>query len=144
MVIVSDVIIPSTKYISCSSYPWKCQKDQFNINLWCHISYCNIYVICKTWKILKILIKGITNYKYTEHQKKCGAIVVVIVWLLDLHLCKQCLSPLKLWIWTLFMARCTPYSIMWSSLSVICSRSVVFSGYSDNEIPPPIKLIVPI
>jgi len=25
---------------------------------------------------------------------------------------------------------CTRYTIMWSSLSVSCSRSVVFSGYS--------------
>ena len=31
----------------------------------------------------------------------------------------QCLSPLKLWVWTLFMARCT------------CDSLVVVSGYSD-------------
>jgi hypothetical protein len=29
------------------------------------------------------------------------------------YLCNQCLSPLKLWVWTLFMARCTHYNIMW-------------------------------
>ena len=29
------------------------------------------------------------------------------------YLCNQCLSPLKLWVWTLFMARCTRYNIMW-------------------------------
>ena len=28
-------------------------------------------------------------------------------------LCYQCLSPLKLWVQTPFMARCTWYSIMW-------------------------------
>ena len=28
-------------------------------------------------------------------------------------LCNQCLSPLKLWVWTPFMARCTQYNIMW-------------------------------
>jgi len=36
----------------------------------------------------------------------------------------------KLWVQTLFMARCTRYNIMWSSLSVTCSSLVVFSGYS--------------
>jgi len=29
------------------------------------------------------------------------------------YLCYQCLSPLKLWFWTLFMVRCTQYKIMW-------------------------------
>ena len=45
-------------------------------------------------------------------------------------LCNQCLSPLKLWVQIPLMARCTRYNIMWSSLSVTCGRSVVFSGYS--------------
>ena len=39
--------------------------------------------------------------------------------------------PLKLWIQTLFMARCTQYNIMWNSLSVTYDTSLVFSGYSD-------------
>jgi hypothetical protein len=38
------------------------------------------------------------------------------------YLCNQWLSPLKLWVQTPFMARCT-----W------CNRSVVFSGYSTNK-----------
>ena len=46
------------------------------------------------------------------------------------YLCNQCLSPLKLWVRTSFMARCTRYNFMWKSLSVTCDRSVVFSGYS--------------
>jgi len=29
------------------------------------------------------------------------------------YLCNHCLSPLKLWIRTPFMARCTRYNIMW-------------------------------
>ena len=49
------------------------------------------------------------------------------------YLCNQCLSPLKLWVRTLFMARCTWYNIRWSSLSVTCDRSVVFSRYSTNK-----------
>ena len=47
------------------------------------------------------------------------------------YLYNQCQSLLKLWVWTLFMTRCTWYNIMWSSLSVTCGRSVVFFGYSD-------------
>jgi hypothetical protein len=46
-------------------------------------------------------------------------------------LCNQCLSPLKLWVRSPFMARCTPYNIMWKRLSVTCDRSVVFFGYSS-------------
>ena len=46
------------------------------------------------------------------------------------YLCNQYLSPLKLWVQTPFMARCTRYSIIWYSLSVFCDRSVVFSEYS--------------
>jgi hypothetical protein len=38
-----------------------------------------------------------------------GVVMVVIVW----WLCNQCLSPLTLWVWTLYMARCTRYNIMW-------------------------------
>ena len=53
------------------------------------------------------------------------------------YLCNQCLSPLKLWVRTPFMARCTGYNIMWLSLSVTCDRSVVSSLL---KFPPPIKL----
>ena len=46
------------------------------------------------------------------------------------YLWNQGLSPLKLWVLTPFMARCTRNN-MWWSLSVTCDRSVVFAGYSD-------------
>jgi hypothetical protein len=46
------------------------------------------------------------------------------------YLCKQCLSPLMLWVGIQLMVRCTRYNIMWWKLSVTCDRSVVFSGYS--------------
>jgi hypothetical protein len=39
-------------------------------------------------------------------------------------------SPLKLWVWTPFMAPCTRCNIMCSSLSLIYDRSVVFSRYT--------------
>jgi hypothetical protein len=35
------------------------------------------------------------------------------------YLCNQCLSPLKLWVRTLFVARCTRYNIMWESWKVV-------------------------
>jgi hypothetical protein len=56
------------------------------------------------------------------------------------YLCNQCLSPLKLWVRTPFMARCTRY-IMWPSLSEIATGRCFFSG---NSFPPPIKLTVKI
>jgi hypothetical protein len=46
------------------------------------------------------------------------------------YLCNQYLSTLKLWVQIPFMVRCVWYNIMWSSLSVTCGRSVVFSVYS--------------
>ena len=49
------------------------------------------------------------------------------------YLCNQYLSPLKLWVRTPFMVRCTWYNIMWSSLSVTCDRSEVFSGFLTNK-----------
>ena len=53
------------------------------------------------------------------------------------YLCNQCLSPLKLWVWAPFMARCSWYNIMWSSLSVTCDR---WGGFLKVLwFPPPIK-----
>ena len=49
--------------------------------------------------------------------------------LIYMYMCNQSLSPLTLWVRNTFMARCTRSSIMWSSLSVTCDRSIVFSGY---------------
>ena len=49
------------------------------------------------------------------------------------YLRNHCLSSLKMWVQTPFMARSTWYNTIYicdKSLSVTCSRSVVFSGYS--------------
>ena len=46
------------------------------------------------------------------------------------YLCNHCLSPLTVFSSNPTQARCTRCNIMWSSLSVNCSRSVVFYGYS--------------
>jgi hypothetical protein len=45
---------------------------------------------------------------------------------LTLTLCKQWLSPLKLWVWIPLTARYVWYNIMCYSLSVTCCRLVVF------------------
>jgi hypothetical protein len=52
----------------------------------------------------------------------------VMAWIYN-YLCNQCLSRLMLWVRISIRARCTRYNIMWSSLSVTCGRSVVFSGF---------------
>ena len=46
------------------------------------------------------------------------------------YLCNQYISPLTFWARIPFMARCTSYNIIWSSVSVTCGGSLVFSGYS--------------
>jgi hypothetical protein len=45
------------------------------------------------------------------------------------YLCNHCLSSLRFWVRVPLMARCTRYSIMWWSLTVTFSTSVVFSGF---------------
>jgi hypothetical protein len=56
-----------------------------------------------------------------------------------IYLCCMCLIA-KLWVRIQFTARCTGYNIIWSSLSVTCGRSLIFSGYScflhqENGLP---------
>jgi hypothetical protein len=47
------------------------------------------------------------------------------------YLCNECISPLTFCVRIPLMASCTRYNIVWSSLSVHCSSSVVFCGYSS-------------
>jgi hypothetical protein len=43
------------------------------------------------------------------------------------YLCNQCLSPLKLWVWTPFMARCTWYNGKLYSLRVMsCEVNITY------------------
>jgi hypothetical protein len=60
-----------------------------------------------------------------------AAIVIYGSWIYNYRF-NQCLSPLKLWVQTLFMVMCTWYNIMWSSLSVTCDRLVIFSSFLDQ------------
>jgi hypothetical protein len=53
------------------------------------------------------------------------------------YLCDQCLSYLKLWVRIPLKAKCTRYSFMWSSFSVTCCRSLIFSGFLHQKPWPP-------
>ena len=53
-------------------------------------------------------------------------VIIITKWIMN-YLCNQCLSPLKLWVCIVLMARCTRYNIMWSSLSVISLGTPVSS-----------------
>ena len=46
------------------------------------------------------------------------------------YLCNQCISLLELWVQIPVMVWCTRNNCMWKSLSMICGRSVFFSGCS--------------
>jgi len=39
-------------------------------------------------------------------------VVMIVSWIYN-YQCNTCLSPLKLWVRILLMARCTRYNIMW-------------------------------
>ena len=59
------------------------------------------------------------------------------------YLCNQCLSPLKLWVRILLMRGVLDATICDKVWSVTCSRSVVFSGYSNQTKPnQPILILV--
>ena len=55
------------------------------------------------------------------------------------YLCKQCLSPLTLWVRILLMARCTRYNIMWKILSATCGMSVFSAVSSTYKTDPHVK-----
>ena len=63
--------------------------------------------------------------------RSCGGRDRMVVGLKATYECNQCISPLQLLVRIPQMARYTKYSIMWLNLSVICDRSVVFSGYTS-------------
>jgi hypothetical protein len=54
-------------------------------------------------------------------------------WSLFVLLCNQCQSPLMFWVRIPFMASCTRFNIMWTSLSVMYDRWMVVSGYSSTN-----------
>ena len=83
------------------------------------------------WKLNISLKKGATFPPKQWFINYEGSIVSVIVWWLDLQLPAQSVPiSTKVVSSNLAEARCTRYNNMLWSLSVICDRSVVFSGYS--------------
>ena len=73
-------------------------------------------------------------YYYYYHRTVVGSYCSLIF----NYLCSQYLSPLKLWVWIPLMARCSRCNIIWSILSVLCGRSVIFYGYSAFPNWPPL------
>ena len=103
---------------------WK--EDKFDKN-WYFLSYRHVkdFGLVFTCLACCLVLFHVTCYLV-------GAVVVVILWLLDLQQHVQSVPiTTKLWVRIPLMARHTWYSIMWWSFSVTCDRSVVFSGDSD-------------
>jgi len=90
-------------------------------------------IIHKTLQIMTMLILKISNLLKITFEK--GLLWSYGCWIYN-YLCNQCLSPLKLWVRTLFIARCTRYNIIWWSLSVACDSGFLLILW----FPQPIKL----
>jgi hypothetical protein len=78
-------------------------------SLWCWIWYCGMYFIYRAIKELLVLGWGVWQFRITWRPSWLWSYGS---WIYN-HLCNQCLSPLKLWVQTPFMAKCTRYNIMW-------------------------------
>jgi hypothetical protein len=123
-------ILPST--ISCSLYiqcvpsipmlntRLKAEYMIFNSKMHIIITYTfnNIYFVT-----IKCEIRELQIWRWPSRSWSYGT------WICNM-LCNQCPSPLKFWVRISFMERCTRYNNMWWRLSMTCSRSEVFSGYS--------------
>jgi hypothetical protein len=84
------------------------------------ISYCLFYFI-EVKNILLLLVRSMLtiwrySMEYANHLESPGYKAIVSwsygSWIYH-YLCNQCLSPLKLWVRTLFMVRCTRYNFIW-------------------------------
>jgi hypothetical protein len=56
------------------------------------------------------------------------------------YLCNQCLSPLKWWVRTPFIARCTQYKIQDYMIKFVSDLQQVSGFLRILRFPPPIKL----
>jgi hypothetical protein len=131
----------TTLYLFC--YMLKCVLIVVHWNMCFATTYPKLALNIKKYFSIPIL-KYYTNFNMYAYSISCisykvtisnqftftpiGAIVVVIVWL-DLQLPVQSLSITTNMSFNPTRARCTWYNIMWSSLSVTCERSIVFSRY---------------
>ena len=92
-----------------------------------HCIYTHMYALYQNWVIIT-WIQNLWNVhflKQAQNDRGLSWSWSYGSWIYN-YLCNQYLSLLRLWVQTLFMAMCTQYNIMWSSLSVTCDRSVVF------------------
>ena len=97
--------------------------------LYCLASYSSL---CSWIEYQEIVICIYMYYRMVISRcRSCGGRDLMVVGLTTTYACNQCILPLKLIVQIPQLARCTRYSIMWFSLSVICDRSVVFSEYSS-------------
>ena len=71
----------------------------------CDLNYMRNYNIMQILGRVPIYIKLDKWINWIQAGGSCS-------WIYN-YLCNQCLSPLKLWVRTPFMARCTRYNIMW-------------------------------
>jgi hypothetical protein len=84
---------------------------------WPHVYMLQLTSMCNN---RLLIIRTLNSFK--GHRGHDGSLIYS-------YMCKQCLSPLKLWVWIPLMTKYTRYNIMWSSLLVNCDWSVIFSGY---------------
>ena len=135
---VTEGCLSSTQnlWISCIARPTAMKFMPFSISCARYISYCGMFT---TWLRIRQSIASMEYFCcsllsiiHLEYKVKIlmGPSWSYGSWIYN-YLCNQCLSPLKLWVWTPFMVRCTRYNIMWWSLSVTCDSTVVFffSGF---------------
>jgi hypothetical protein len=92
-----------------------------------------VYCLTSYFSLCPLIVICIYMYyrRVTPKYMSCGGRDRMVVGLKTTYACNQCISPLQLLVRIPQMARYTRYSIMWLSLSVICDRSVVFSGYTS-------------
>ena len=96
----------------------------------CHLykyKYVNLFFICHIFQCITWW-RHVIEQNYIIHVLDCWFHSVqgpwtYGSWIYD-YLCNQCISPLKLWIRTPFMAMCTRINIMWYNLSVTCNSLV--------------------
>jgi hypothetical protein len=103
-----------------------------SISIWTRFIFFTIHIPylwnSLSWHHSLIVKCSSTSIKYLRLQKKLMRPFQMLHRSIKLTQLKyqynQCLSPLKLWVRTLFILKCTWYNIMWS---MTCDGSVVFS-----------------
>jgi hypothetical protein len=105
-------------------------RQRSGCRFWCGVLE---WVYCLTYRFSLCSWIVICTYIYYRRvipkYMSCGGRDRMVVGLKTTYACNQCIAPLQLLVRIPQMARYT--SNMWLSLSVICDRFVVFSGYTS-------------